>query len=68
VIFDRTWRVQRLECKIAGLKAKLTSTIQIVKSCAGEVPGAIVIDYQTLPQKIAELETRVAQLKAPNAR
>jgi len=66
MIFDRTWRTNRIECKIAGLRAKLQATKDLANRCEGNVPGALVIVLRDVPQQIAEMEERVKQLKAPN--
>lgn len=67
MIFDKTWRRQRIERKIAGKKAKLLATRELVNACESSVPGTLVIDMRNLPQEIAELETLAKQLQAPNA-
>ena len=66
MIFDKTWRLQRIERKIAGKKAKLQATRELVNACERSVPGALVCDMRNLPQEIAELETRAKQLQTPN--
>jgi cell division septum initiation protein DivIVA len=64
MIFSKAWRLQRLEYKIAGLKAKLAAARELFNACANSVPDGIVICLRDLPQEIAQLETRAAQLKA----
>ena len=66
MIFDRTWRLERLEQKIAGKKAKLAATLELF-STAKSLPGTFAIDLTLLPQEIAELETKAKQLLASNA-
>lgn len=66
MIFDKQWRLQRLECLIAGKKAQLSAVRELVNACANAVPGALIIEMKNLPREIAELETRAGQLKAPN--
>lgn len=66
MIFDKTWRLQRIERKIAGKKAKLEAT-QGLFSLAKSLPGGFAINLTQLPQEIAELETKAKQLMNPNA-
>lgn len=65
--FYRKWRLDRLERKIAGKKAKLAATRELVRMRESTVPGFLVSDMQGLPQEIAELETKAKQLMAPGA-
>jgi hypothetical protein len=66
MIFDRTWRRDRLEQRIAGKKAKLAATQELFSS-AKSLPGRFALDLTQLPQEIAELEVELKQLTAPNS-
>ena len=58
----RAWRIRRTKRKLAGLRAELTATKGLVNLCDGDVPGALVIDMQSIPREIAELEELLKQL------
>ena len=67
MIFSKAWRLQKLECEIAGLKAKLQATRELFEA-AKSLPGTFALDMTRLPQKIAELEVRHKQLSSSNAK
>lgn len=54
--------MERIEQKIAGLKAKLSAARELVNLCGSSVPGTLVLSMLTLPKEIAELETKAKQL------
>ena len=60
--FYTSWKIRKLQRKLAGLNAKLTATRELFNLCSEEVPGIIIINMQELPQEIAEIEKQIEQL------
>ena len=58
----RAWRIRRIKRKLAGLRAELTATQELVKLCFEDVPGSLVIEMRSIPCEIAELEELLKQL------
>ena len=63
MIFSRAWRIARLEREIAGKKARLAALKEFAAGIA-TVPSNIYNPLFDLPKEIAELETRLSQLRA----
>ena len=58
----RGWRIRRAQREVVGLRARLDATRELVRICKRTVPGALVLDMQRLPQRIAEVEELLRQL------
>ena len=53
--------IRRIECAIAGKKARMEATQRLIDSME-RMPGRLVLELIELPQQIAELETRLKHL------
>lgn len=62
-------RVNRIDVKLAGLKAKLEATNNTLLFVANGsmIPGSLIYDLRNLPLLIAELEEAKLQIVRPNA-
>ena len=56
-------KLQRLEIKLAGVQAKLHTTLKMWDNADGIVPHSLVCDLQNLSEKVARLEKDIQQRK-----
>ena len=59
-------RVHAIDRELAGLRAKLAATHQVVGMVreGSSIPGSLVYDMREIPRRIAELEENRRQLAA----
>lgn len=65
MFWSKEAKLQRIERKVAGYKAELVAVKELA-AWAKTLPGDFAVKLISLPRKIAELEKRIDQLKAPN--
>ena len=56
------WRLNRIDVKLAGLRAQLEATQKLINISSSKIPGILAMDLQVLPMQIAELEERRKQI------
>lgn len=63
-------RVNRLNVRLAGLRAQLAATNSTILMVAegSNIPGPLVDDLRELPRLIAEIEEKKRQIERPNAK
>ena len=59
----KEWRERRSHRKLMGLYARLKAVRELAESCAERIPGGLVYELCDLPQRIAEVEATLAELR-----